>query len=661
MAARNRRRVSTYTAEAVVMTLIVGLVGLGVLVGWFIGHYATPGHTKTVTVAGAQNAVAPATESPSGAPPEAKQDASEFPAPNGDLANTRATQGTLDSSNVKQLGVAWTVPIEASGVFGGLASTPVIAGGTAYVQELNSDVEAIALKTGKVLWRHAYNAPDIGPNGVTIGYGRIYGATSDFAFALDPKTGKELWRSQKLTRNANEGIDMAPAVYDNTVYVSTVPGNTKSFYKGNGAGVLWALDAKTGAKKWTFDTVPTSLWSAKYKSINSGGGLWHPPAFDAQGRMFIDIANPAPFLGTPQKPWGSSRPGPDLYTATVARLDPATGKLIWHYQAIPHDVYDWDMQLPPVVGTVGGTEMVFSAGKMGYVYATDPATGRLLWKKAVGKHNGHDNDPHYALTGQTGKLPKLPFTVFPGELGGVETQLAYSNGVVYAPIVDLGTKWESQSKSALDFAHGTGEMVALNAKDGSILWDHTFPTPAYGAATLSGDLVFTTTFDGTLWALDRQSGNVVWSTKMPAGTNATVAIAGDTLVTAASYPQGKGQTAQVIAYRLGAKGTTSTTSSTPAKTTPSTSATASGKSVFTQNCGSCHTLAAAGTGGTVGPNLDQLKPSDATVQHQVTNGGKVMPAFGGRLSKAQIAAVAKYVSSVAGKGKSAGNGGGGTP
>ena len=73
-----------------------------------------------------------------------------------------------------------------------------------------------------------------------------------------------------------------------------------------------------------------------------------------------------------------------------------------------------------------------------------------------------------------------------------------------------------------------------------------------------------------------------------------------------------------------------------------------GKDIFTANCGSCHTLKDAGTSGTTGPNLDQLKPNEARVQRQVTNGGAVMPAFKGTLTAAQITAVAKYVASVAG-------------
>jgi cbb3-type cytochrome c oxidase subunit III len=74
-----------------------------------------------------------------------------------------------------------------------------------------------------------------------------------------------------------------------------------------------------------------------------------------------------------------------------------------------------------------------------------------------------------------------------------------------------------------------------------------------------------------------------------------------------------------------------------------------GKAIFQAECSSCHTLAAAKATGTIGPNLDQLKPAEARVKRQVENGGGVMPAFKGKLSAAQIAAVAKFVSSSAGK------------
>ena len=82
---------------------------------------------------------------------------------------------------------------------------------------------------------------------------------------------------------------------------------------------------------------------------------------------------------------------------------------------------------------------------------------------------------------------------------------------------------------------------------------------------------------------------------------------------------------------------------------PAASVGTDGKAIFSANCASCHTLKAAAATGTVGPNLDQLKPAQARVQRQVENGGSVMPAFKGKLSPAQIAAVAKFVATSAGK------------
>jgi cbb3-type cytochrome c oxidase subunit III len=101
----------------------------------------------------------------------------------------------------------------------------------------------------------------------------------------------------------------------------------------------------------------------------------------------------------------------------------------------------------------------------------------------------------------------------------------------------------------------------------------------------------------------------------------------------------------VAAYVASVAGTQSSLAAASGGTTQSTN----GKTIFTTNCASCHTLAAAGTHGTVGPNLDQLKPPLARVKRQVTNGGAVMPAFKGKLTDAQIAAVAKYVAENAGK------------
>jgi outer membrane protein assembly factor BamB len=471
--------------------------------------------------------------------------------PNFNLLNTRYAGGPIDSSTVAGLGVAWSLPLTSRSEYGSYSSSPIVSDGAIFSEDLDSNVQAISLKTGKVIWTTAFQSPDQGPNGLVVAGGRVYGATTTAAFALDEKTGKQLW-STPLVRNEHEGIDMAPGFHDGIVYVSTVPGNTTQFYKGEGVGVLWALEGATGKKLWHFDTVPEDLWSAKNVNINTGGGLWYAPAFDEHGSMYIGIGNPGPFPGTTQFPWGSSRPGPDLYTDSIVKLDATTGKLEWYYQLTPHDLYDHDLQDPPILATVGGRQVVIAAGKGGYVIAVDGATGKLLWKRSVGIHNGHDNDNLYALKHEYSKL-KVPETVYPGLLGGVIAPMSTNGSTVFVPVVNHSVTIASQGETQ-ETGPTTGEVVAVDAATGAVRWDHKLPGPAFGATTAVNDLVFATTFEGALYALNASTGATVWQAKLPAGTNTGVAVDGDTLIAPAGAALESGQTPTLVAYRLGAGG-----------------------------------------------------------------------------------------------------------
>jgi len=435
------------------------------------------------------------------------------------------------------------------------------------------------------------------------------------------------------------------------------------------------MDENTGAVRWKWREVPDDIWGNQ--RVNSGGGQWEPPSFDSDGNVYLDVANPAPFVGSSfgrpstdrARSFGGSRPGPNLYTDSVVKLDANTGRLLWHYQLTPHDVYDWDLNNSPLLTTVNGQPAVISAGKGGQAIANDASTGRLLWQTPVGRHNGHDRDNLYAMRRDFSRLPSpsRTYNVFPGELGGVESPYASDSRNVYFAINNLAGVVRGQVEGLGDVSRGTGELVALDIQTGRVVWDRRLPTSAYGAAAVTNDLVFTTTFDGTVWALNTADGSVAWQRRLPAGTNAPVAINDDTVLAAGSFPAGRGQRPVIVAYRLGARGTVSSGASAGGgngggggKTTASkpagggggggASAVAAGRTVFRSNCASCHTLADAGASGTVGPNLDQLRPADAVVARQVTNGGGGMPAFAGQLSRAQIQQVARYVSSVAGRG-----------
>lgn len=471
--------------------------------------------------------------------------------PNVDLSSTRHVGGPIDSTTVSKLGVAWSTPLTAKSQYGSYSSSPIISNGVIFSQDLASNVQAVSLKTGRVLWSKSYEQPDQGPNGLVVAGGRVYGATPSAAFALDEKTGEQLW-SVTLIRNEHEGIDMAPAFHDGIVYVATVPGNVAKYYGGEGAGILWALEASTGKKLWHFDTAPENLWSAKNVSINSGGGLWYTPSFDSQGSMYIGTANPAPFPGTSEFPWGSSRPGPDLYTDSVVKLDTKTGKLEWYYQLTPHDLYDWDLQDPPILMSAGGHHEVIAAGKGGIVIALDSATGKLLWKRPVGTHNGHENDGLYAMKGEYSKL-SLPETVYPGQLGGVIAPMSSDGSTVFVPVVNHSATMESQTEIQ-ENGPSTGELVALDAATGAVKWQHTFPGPAFGATTSVNDLVFATTFEGAVYAFEASSGTLVWQKQLPAGTNTGVAVSGNTMIAPAGVALGAGQSPTLVAYRLGASG-----------------------------------------------------------------------------------------------------------
>jgi alcohol dehydrogenase (cytochrome c) len=489
--------------------------------------------------------------------------ASAWTLPGGNLQNTRDVASSIDSTNVATLGVAWCVPIEvnSAGATDGFATTPVVVNGVVYTQDLKSNVMAIRLATGQVLWTHIYNSPNGGPDGVNVVGGVVYTATNHAAVALSAATGRQLW-SRTLIGNNHEGIDMAPGYNDGTVYVSTVPVNpTVGEYLGGGKGTLWALNARTGVPQWSWDEVQ-NLWGNS--RLNSGGGLWYPPTFDSAGNIYIGVANPGPIAtdGWPRGyPWGTSRPGPDLYTDSVVKLS-SQGKLLWHYQLTPHDLFDWDLQNSPVLTTAHGQPVVIDAGKAGIVIELNAKTGKLLWKRPVGVHSGHDHDgliTEHATPNSHIPLPSK-FTLEPGPYGGVLSQLATSGSTTFAAVNDLAVPvtahglGESAAAFFASVPKARGEMVAVNQNTGKIDWDDKLPFAPYGAASVTNNVVMTTTFNGHLYAFNARTGAVLLNTRLSAATNAPVTIDGDYVIVGAGEQLSNSQHPLIIAYKLGANG-----------------------------------------------------------------------------------------------------------
>lgn len=343
---------------------------------------------------------------------------------------------------------------------------------------------------------------------------------------------------------------MTPQLYDNTVLISTIPGNTKSFYKGNGDGIVWALDAATGKPKWKFNTISDGAKLFGNPKINSGGGLWYPPAVDSKGRVFISVANPAPLYGTKKFPDGSSRPGPNLYTSSIVALNGQTGKKIWFRQTVRHDVRDYDLQIPAILTTVSikgvQTPIVTVAGKMGKAFACRAADGKHLWTRSFGLHR-HD----------TGPLRRKLTNIFPGDLGGAETPMALAAGRLFVPWVDLPTSARASglpgglAGASPDFTKGRGGLAAVDAASGKVQWENKLPSMDFGAATVANDVVFTSDYAGKIYAFDTRSGKTLWTAQAPAGINSFPAIDGDTLLVGAGTTGfAKKPQFELIAYSL---------------------------------------------------------------------------------------------------------------
>jgi outer membrane protein assembly factor BamB len=189
-------------------------------------------------------------------------------------------------------------------------------------------------------------------------------------------------------------------------------------------------------------------------------------------------------------------------------------------------------------------------------------TGKLIWKLPVGVHNGHDNDGLLTQNATPTSHIPLPakFTIEPGAFGGIETPLASNGSTVFAAVNDVPFPLtvhglaESAGAFATSIAKGTGEMVAVSQNTGKIIWDDKLPSSPYGAATVTNDVVFTTTYSGYLYAFNATTGAVLLKTPLSSGCNAPVAVDGDYVLVGAGAEVSKADKQLIIAYKLGATG-----------------------------------------------------------------------------------------------------------
>ena len=301
---------------------------------------------------------------------------------NGDYTGRRySSLQHVNTSNVAGLKAAW---VFHSGNSQNLEVTPVVVRGLMFITSSN-DVFALDARTGRQLW-HYHRPVSSGllddaaahkNRGVAAWQNSVFVETDDaHLLRLDARSGNLLWDVPYAEKTKHYGATSAPLVVKDTVIVGTSGGDSGV------RGFVAAYDAATGKRKWRFWTIPgpgefgSSSWPGD-SYLHGGGTTWMPGTYDPQlNTLYWTTSNAAPdFVG-------DSRPGDDLYTACVLALDPDTGKLKWYFQFTPHDLYDYDATETPVLldaeenGTI--RHLLVQANRNGFFYVLDRTNGKFL-------------------------------------------------------------------------------------------------------------------------------------------------------------------------------------------------------------------------------------------------------------------------------------------
>jgi len=301
---------------------------------------------------------------------------------NGDYTGRRYSNlQQIDPSNAAQLKTAW---VFHPGNSQNLEVTPVVVRGLMYITASN-DAFALDARSGREIW-HYHRPVSSGllddaaahkNRGVAVWKNSVFVETDDaHLLNLDARSGNLIWDVQYAEKSKHYGATSAPLVVKDTVIVGTSGGDSGV------RGFVAAYDAATGKPKWRFWTIPgpgefgSESWPGN-SYLYGGGTTWMPGTYDPQlNTLYWTTSNAAPdFVG-------DSRPGDDLYTACVIALDADTGKLKWYFQFTPHDVYDYDAtETPVLLDTVeNGTlrHLLVQADRNGYFYVLDRTDGKFL-------------------------------------------------------------------------------------------------------------------------------------------------------------------------------------------------------------------------------------------------------------------------------------------
>ncbi|HEX5483562.1 MAG TPA: PQQ-binding-like beta-propeller repeat protein [Terriglobia bacterium] len=454
---------------------------------------------------------------------------------NGRLSGNRYSNLTqINTRNVNQLCLKWifSVPLwkqffpdtpyfRENMQYFGLETTPLVADGIMYVTGPHSAF-ALDARTGLEIWKYLRPRTSglvgdaaVGTNrGVALLGDKVFMVTDNaHLIALNRITGKLVWETVMPEKPMHYGSTVAPLVVKDKV-IAGVSGGDWGL-----RGFVAAYDASTGKQAWRFWTVPgkgepgAETWGGNPPETG-GGATWLTGSYDPEtNTLFWDTGNPYPDSN------GRVRPGDNLYTNCILALNPDTGKLKWYYQVTPHDTHDWDANAPLVLADTNyqgrARKLLLYADKNGFFYVFDRTNGHLLLAKPfvrVTWASGIGADGRPRLLPDTGVVCPDIGTNWNATAFSPATRLYYVMAIekcrVKLSSINRKSK-HAQEEPAKKY------LRALNIDNGKLVWQIPQIGPAEGkrfagVLATAGGLLFYGDPSGDVVAVDSRRGKTLW-------------------------------------------------------------------------------------------------------------------------------------------------------
>jgi len=466
-----------------------------------------------------------------------------WPVYNGDYSGRRfSALATIDTSNVASLAQAWVfrpnagdAPADGGGstsVF--IKGTPVVVKGVLYVT-IPDHVWAVNARTGREIWHSTWPSKGgrhIGNRGVAVLGTTVYVETPDcHLVALNAQDGREKWRTEICDLEEFYYASAAPLIVGNHV-ITGVSGDVLDI-----PGYVEAHDPDTGARQWRWYTHPEAgtpeakTWPSAEAAAHGGGMTWGSSTYDPElNLLYLGTGNPQPVLN------GRKRQGDNLFTESIVAINPDTGKLVWYFQPSPHDTHDWDATQTPVLidDELEGKprKLISQAGRNGWFFVLDRTNGKnILSKEYVRTNWAKGVDAKGQPIPDPAKEPQTDGTlVSPNQGGGQNwappsfsprTGLFYANatrGFSVYYLYENENDEKPQGWGGNDRGGWSEAMLqAIDYKTGAIAWSHKWAdsrSVRSGLLTTAGNLLFAGDASSNFVAFDAANGVPLWHERL---------------------------------------------------------------------------------------------------------------------------------------------------